>query len=295
LQKSLSSPDISIIVPVYGHWHLIPILLECIKNQTLEKSKFELLIVDNGSSFIPQDIELPEWASMLFCHHPGSYAARNKGIRHARGKILAFTDADCRPYPEWLKSALADYDEYNGHDVILAGKIQVEPENRNKMSSSEVYEVTLGLKQERYVRHGFGITANLFVPQKIMQNAGGFDEKRFSGADAEFCRRARALGAKLQYTEDAAIIHPARRTWKELVIKKRRVKGGQVTGGSKRRRFIYIIRTLIPPVIAWYYALSSKSVSLNQRVFVCWLQTKLWIIEIKELFTLLAWARPVRR
>jgi glycosyltransferase involved in cell wall biosynthesis len=94
--------DYSVIVPVFNHWQLIPLLLDLLKNQTIPDSRFEIILVDNGSDHIPEIDDLPGNTRIIGCSTPGSYAARNEGIKHAKGRILAFTDADCRPAPCWL-------------------------------------------------------------------------------------------------------------------------------------------------------------------------------------------------
>ncbi|MDX2028161.1 MAG: glycosyltransferase family A protein [Alphaproteobacteria bacterium] len=290
--QSVTHLNLTVIVPVYNHWHLVPELLACLESQTLDKSRFELLLVDNGSDSVPT-LALPEWARLLVCPTPGSYAARNEAIRQARGPLLAFTDADCRPRPQWLEKGLAECRA--GHMAgIVAGGISVEPEDWNRISLYEIYDVALGLPQKRFVRYGFGVTANLFVPRAVIDKVGPFESKRFSGGDAEFCRRATSLGVALSYCEDASIMHPARRSWRELESKLRRVKGGQLAAGPLKRRVIYAVRTVMPPAVAWLYAMAAPRLSFRQRLLVCWVQFRLWFVELSELFRLLRGKRPVR-
>lgn len=279
--------DISVIVPVYNHWHLIPELIDCLRNQSLGTDSFELLLVDNGSDYVPEESALPSFARLLHCATPGSYAARNEGIRNARGELLTFTDADCRPEPQWLEEGLTAFRSAGRTDVIVAGGISVVPANPDAPTTYELYDMTLGLPQARYVRRGYGITANLFVPRVVIDRVGAFDENRFSGGDAEFCRRAVRRGVGLKYCAKASICHPARSTWDDLVIKARRVKGGQLTAGPRRSRIIWAVRTVIPPVWAWLNALRAKRLSPKQRLVVCVLQGRLWFVEIAELVRLL--------
>ena len=73
-----------------------------LREQTYPADKTEIVVVDNTPEF-----ELSERAEMLaparVLHEPlkGSYAARNCGIDNSTGEILAFTDADCIPAPDW--------------------------------------------------------------------------------------------------------------------------------------------------------------------------------------------------
>lgn len=285
---------VSVIVPVYNHWHLVPGLLEHLEAQAFGPSGFELLLVDNGSDSIPETLFLPTWARLLCCATPGSYAARNEAIRHARGEVLVFTDADCLPHVQWLERGLQCWRASGNRLLIVAGGISVEPEDWQRMTASEIYDVALGLPQSRYVRRGYAITANLFVPRAVFDKAGMFDPTRFSGGDAEFCRRALLHGAQLEYCGSATVSHPARRNWLELKTKKRRVKGGQIAAGNVARRLYFLLRTLLPPVDLWWRIIRAPRLSVKQRLLACLLQGRLWGVELAEVFRLLCGASPIR-
>lgn len=292
----MSCPSVTVVVPVFNHWDLIPGLLEKLNEQTLDKDAFEFLIVDNGSEFLPQDLVLPRWARLMVCATPGSYAARNMGIRSARGALLAFTDADCLPSPQWLQRGL---DAYRGDllaDLLLvAGGVSMKPSDRLNMTRSEVFDVLMGLPQERYVRRGYAVTANLFVPAAAFMDVGFFDEARFSGGDAEFCRRAVSKGWQLQYCDAAEVVHPARKSWHELKLKQQRVKGGQLTSGTTSRRLMYAVAAFTPPLRQCFYALSSKKLTLKHRLSACRTLLQLWIVGISEVIKLLVGGKPERR
>src|SRR5690606_4863449 len=152
---------------------------------------------------------------------PGSYAARNLGAAAARGRLLAFTDADCRPAPGWLAAMAEAATRLPGR--LLAGPVRIvanEPPN-----AFEIYDRIRGIPQERYVRQGYATTANLAVPRPVFDALDGFDAARFSGGDADFCRRAGRAGHAVVLVPGAAVAHSARASWAELATKARRVKG----------------------------------------------------------------------
>lgn len=283
---------VSVIVPVYEHWDLIPALVDCLGAQTIGHDAFELIVVDNGSSHIPPADTDPVFMRRLHCETPGSYAARNTGVAAARGSILAFTDADCRPEPGWLGEGLRCLEDGN---TIVAGNVRIELEHDGEPNDAELYDLVMGFPQAAYVRRGYGVTANLFVPREILGRAGGFDEKRFSGGDAEFCRRAGRMGARVVFCGNATVVHPARKRMEELVRKVRRVKGGQLASGPVRRRLLYLGFTFAPPVRAWSRALRSGRVSVGGRFRVCLVQARLWWVGMLEAFRLLAGQAVERR
>ena len=96
----MSPKFVSVIIPVYNDLKLLSTCLECLDRQTYPKTRFEVLVVDNGSDLPVQPI-VSRYSNVKLEKEsmPGSYAARNRGIAAARGEILAFTDADCRPSP----------------------------------------------------------------------------------------------------------------------------------------------------------------------------------------------------
>ena len=285
-------PKISVIVPVYNHWHLIPNLLNCLEKQSLNVEKFEILLIDNGSSNVPNIGALPSNVKFLQCMKPGSYAARNMGVNHAKGELLAFTDADCQPTSDWLTNALARYKE-NGM-MLISGGVQIIPVDWTNMTVSEMHEVALGIPQESYAKKGYGATANLFIPRVLFEKYGLFDEKRFSGGDGEFCRRVARSGIVLLYCRDALVNHPARREWHELVAKKCRIKGGQLTVGTKKQRLTWIFRTLVPPVYRWKKIFLSSKLLTSQKFLVCWVEVKLWLVEMGEMLRLFIGYKPRR-
>lgn len=284
----------SIIVPVYNDWHRVPELLERLKRQTLDPESFEIILVDNGSErFDPPD-SLPPKARIEICTTPGSYAARNHGIEQARGEWLAFTDADCRPKPDWLQNLLeatnARNDETTNRQTdkptkrqnaptILAGAVQMvadhDPPNR-----WETYDLVRGIPQAWYVRRGYAATANLAVPATLMASLGCFDAARLSGGDADLCRRARAAGARLEYVATAAVEHPARSSREEVLAKAKRIKAGQVAAGDWPRR----LRTLLPPVIEIWKHLRSAQWPLKYRLTAVAVELRLWPTEFRQAF-----------
>lgn len=290
----MSTPVVSVIVPIFNHWALVSALLKRLELQAVDDGFFELLLIDNGSDFIPDDLALPSWARILLCETPGSYAARNVGVRAAQGRVLAFTDADCLPDPEWLRLGLGRL-ECADERTLVAGDVRMEPQDWASMSSAEAYDVVMGLPQARYVSHGYAVTANLFIPASAFEQVGLFDERRFSGGDAEFCRRAGAQRWTLLFCAEAVVVHPARQHWIELKTKQRRVKGGQLTAGSMRRRLLYGVATVMPPLRQCYFALSSDRLRPTARLRVCLVLLRLWGVGLSEMLRIFLGGLPERR
>lgn len=151
---------VSVIVPVYEQWHLVPELLNCLTEQSLPRGDFEVLIVDNGSKnlLVPQVV--PDNVHVMSCERPGSYAARNRAAVEAIGDYLAFTDADCQPSPTWLENLLGAAANSKNVHGLWAGAIDVVSDGDDP-NIFEAYDMVRGIPQERYVGRGYAATANL--------------------------------------------------------------------------------------------------------------------------------------
>src|SRR5690606_32820954 len=125
---------------------------------------------------VPSQEEMPDFVTLLSCTTPGSYAARNMGLRHARGELLVFTDADCQPHADWLQSHWDAFVQH-GVDTLNAGAVTVAKLTPGKPNDYELYDSYLGIPQERYAtQRGYAVTANLAIPHKVFERVGGFDE-----------------------------------------------------------------------------------------------------------------------
>ena len=94
----------SIIVPIYNSQRVIQRCLEALANQTVPRQQYEILVVDDGSTEpVPQSLETNPDIHLIRIPHGGPAVARNAGVAAARGDIVAFTDSDCAPAPDWLE------------------------------------------------------------------------------------------------------------------------------------------------------------------------------------------------
>lgn len=229
-------PDVSVIIPVRDDTERLLRCLERLEAQSYRAESVEVIVVDNGSRE-PLAGRVPARAGLKVVSEPrfGSYAARNRGAREARGTVLAFTDSDCLPEPGWLEMGVAVLMETP--EALIAGHIEVFPRNASAPTAVEQYEMMFAFRQKRYAEEfGFGATANVFVNRHVFESAGGFVETLMSGGDHDFGARLDAAGHPILYCAGAVVRHPARRTWSELYAKTVRTTKGRLQRGSAVRR-----------------------------------------------------------
>src|ERR1041385_3101855 len=94
---------ISVIIPFHNEIDALKLCLRCLGEQTYPQADFEIIAVNNAAIRVPPDVVAANPRGLWLAEPlPGSYRARNRGMRHAQGEIIVFTDADCRPAATWL-------------------------------------------------------------------------------------------------------------------------------------------------------------------------------------------------
>lgn len=219
--------SVSVVVPFLNARKTIIGCVESLLAQSYEGS-IEIILVDNNSN----DGSLEEVESYLnkksiksvkliprFSKR-GVAAARNAGIREAKGEILAFTDADCIAHKDWIKNLIQGYiDELNG---AVAGGIQgYNPQNLFEKFSSVFTLKSLpkpGIFTRFPILHGGFAHANFSVRRWAIKKVGFLDESvQFGWEDYGFCARVYKNGYKINYVPGALIYHRHRSTLKGLV------------------------------------------------------------------------------
>ncbi|RCW76037.1 glycosyltransferase [Pseudorhodoferax soli] len=219
---------ISVIVPTYRDGHAAVQTADAIR--TLLREGDELLIIDNGSE--AEHVQVCQafanrhaWTPIriLVCGQRGSYAARNLGVEHAQGEILAFTDAGCLPAASWL-SAVRDHFATRDESRVT-GPIEMTYAGAHP-SLVELVDARMHLNQDGYAAQGWAATANLAIRRDALLALGGFDPTLHSGGDVEFGMRAMASGHQIGWSSAMVVRHQARATVQELLTKRRRVRAG---------------------------------------------------------------------
>jgi glycosyltransferase involved in cell wall biosynthesis len=212
-------PLFSVIIPHLNQPEELDACLSSLQAQALEGFSFEIIVVDNDSRSLPAKIT-DRYPGTLLLREPtsGPGPARNRGVQSARGKILAFIDADCRANPNWLRSALQAL-EQSPPRTILGGDVQIWHEPNSVVTAVEAYESVFAYRFKLYMeQHGFCGTGNLVVLRTDFESIGQFRGIEVA-EDIDWGNRALAVGYCFRYVPSMIVYHPPRKSFRELCVK----------------------------------------------------------------------------
>jgi glycosyltransferase involved in cell wall biosynthesis len=152
----------SVIIPARNAAGTLAATLDAVAAQDL--SDHEVIVVDDGSTDETAEIAQSR-PGVTFLRGPGAgpAPARELGVRSSAGRILAFTDADCVPSPDWLRRGV----EATSDAGIVQGAVRAATIERR-----HPFDRTVSI--DRFT--GLFECANLFVTRTAFDAAGGFED-----------------------------------------------------------------------------------------------------------------------
>lgn len=276
-----SLPFVSVIIPVFNDGERLKRCLQALKQQTYPSDLFEIVVVDNGSDPAQNIPDIAkQFGQAIFTHesHPGSYAARNKGISCAKGTAIAFTDADCIPATDWIEQGVQLLLQ-TPHVGLVGGKIECSFVDPTQPTPVELYEsLWYPLPQQEFVeKHHFAATANLFTWAEVLRQVGEFDATLKSNGDRQWGQRVHQAGYTLIYGESVQVTHPARHNLPELHRRARRIIGGRydlhqkASFWQRQQFFVFtVLQYAIAPfvMIGFNFLLDRRLKTLEQKFHV---------------------------
>jgi glycosyltransferase involved in cell wall biosynthesis len=226
-------PGVTVIVPVWNARSSIGPLIESLLATDYPPECREILIIDNGSTDDTREVVHRFPVTLLVEDGSrSSYAARNLGVKNARHKFLAFTDADCTVTRDWIREGVRTLQETPAD--LAGGRIRFV--TSSPPQAAEVFDAIAHMRNESLIAEGRGaVTANLFVRASVFTACGPFPNEVKSGSDLAWTREAARKGHTLIFAPDAVVLHPARRLC-SLLAKASRVGEGSVESSFREKR-----------------------------------------------------------
>lgn len=195
---------VTVVIPAYNEAQYLAGCLACLDRQTLARSEFEVIVVDNGSTDATPEIarqagsRVGAEVRLLILPKTSISAVRNFGAAQARGEVLAFLDADCVPDPDWLELGLRLAPKagvWGAHYRI--------PEDATWVGRTWFdYQAKVVGGPATFLPGG-----DMFFWRKNFEAVGGFNETARTSEDVELCARVRAAGMPVLAMPELAVVH----------------------------------------------------------------------------------------
>jgi mycofactocin glycosyltransferase len=188
--------DISLIIPTCNRRESLRRTLASLER--LAPAPQEVIVVDDASDDGTSDMvaaAFPHVTLLRRSTRGGPAAARNQGVRAARGELIAFTDDDSIPPVDWLARHAAYYSDPR---VGAVGGPSIPPRPNFFDKFDMARDLSFYFGEPRRIEsitgwEGLG-TGNMTVRRSLFDQVGYFDEAFLTGADPEFSRRVVRLG-----------------------------------------------------------------------------------------------------
>ncbi|MDP8299341.1 MAG: glycosyltransferase [Candidatus Tantalella remota] len=220
--------DISVSIITYNRKDLLRDVIRSLEEQSYPKDKYELVIVDDGSTDGTQEV-MEELIEGSFCNirylrqdvNRGKSAVRNISVENAKGEIILFLEDDTIADPRLLEEHIKSHRSEPGEKIAVAGlEIVKEISIRTpfgrylKQSSKRFFDNVHDLIEtgDKDMFKGF-ITFNLSIHRSFLMEEGMFDPAfKYFCEDIELGYRLSKKGLKMKYNPDACIfnVHPPR-------------------------------------------------------------------------------------
>jgi GT2 family glycosyltransferase len=202
--------NVSVIVPAYNSENTLVDCIGSLLRVHYSREQVEFIFVDNASTDRTKTI-LASYAGLIrviFENKRGAAAARNAGLRHARGKVIAFMDADCVADPDWLQNLIVPLHDPNVG--IVGGRILAQkPATKIEAFGETIHDHHLSIN---VWKPPYAITANWSSPLAVLERVGFFDEKFLRSQDCDLSYRILQAGYKLVYQPEAVVYHKNEKT-----------------------------------------------------------------------------------
>ena len=225
----------SVVIPTYRRPEVLLRVLEGLARQT-DPPSFEVVVIDDGSG--------DGTAARLGAYRPshpfrfatqansGPAAARNAGVRLARGSTILFLGDDTVPEPPLLAVHAAAHAERRPYPVAVLGYTTWPADRRVSPFLTQINEYGLQfgyrlIQDPESVPFNFFYTSNISLPRSLLLDAGLFDTTFPHAAweDIEMAYRLTGAGMRIVYRPAAVARHYHDITFASF--RKRQEKSGQ--------------------------------------------------------------------
>lgn len=201
------SPTVSVIIPTYNRAHVLGRSIQSVLNQTYQD--FELIVVDDGSSDNTEEVVRNfNDIRIKYIRHDknrGLSAARNTGIKAARGQYIALNDDDDEWLPHHLEKSVSAFRKASPQiGVVYSGYLNREGGRETYVSAPKTARIETNVHAS-LLRGNFVGVGTAVMRRECFAKAGLFDECCPSAEDWEFWLRV-AKYYHFKYIDEPTVI-----------------------------------------------------------------------------------------
>lgn len=182
---------VSVIIPTYNRADLVREAIQSVLDQTYQN--FEIIVVDDGSTDGTEQVLAPYKDRIIYIYqeNQGGAAARNTGIKVAKGEYIAFLDSDDLWFPQKLEKQVEILDKNQDISVVYSNIIKIDENNKiigrgskdNRFLSGYIFREVLLRKA------ACAFLQTLLVRKICFEEIGYFDEKLKKAHDRDMILR----------------------------------------------------------------------------------------------------------
>jgi cellulose synthase/poly-beta-1,6-N-acetylglucosamine synthase-like glycosyltransferase len=207
---------ISVIIPAYNSEKTLPYTLRSLQNQTLPRKLYEVIVVDDASTDGTGSVAREFGVRYRRQNKEGPAAARNFGVRIARGDVVLFTDSDCIPREDWIEKMVQPFEDPKVAGV-MGRYLTRQKEYAARFVQLEFEERFNILKKADNIDLVPSFAAAF--RREVFEEVGGFDAHYplANNEDVELSYKIASRGYKMVFSNDAIVYHRHPATWKKYI------------------------------------------------------------------------------
>jgi glycosyltransferase involved in cell wall biosynthesis len=217
MSTATQTPQVSVIIPAYNGDRYIVQAVESVLCQTF--TNWEIIIVDDGSSDRTYQVLQPylDRISYIYQENQGVAAARNRGIKEAKGDLIAFLDQDDFFLSDKLASQVALFRSSPSLGIVNSGWHLVNEQGKT-ISDITPWECFPKLDLETLIVYMPILPSAMMFARKWLELVGGFNSEFDSVDDSDLVIRLLVLGCEADWLPQVTVCY--RQHDKNVSIKK---------------------------------------------------------------------------
>lgn len=219
-------PRITICICTYNRYDVLPKAIESAKEQSIDKSMYRIVVVDNSpdhekAAQVGKHYHSPPFLDYRIEKTPGLSNARNVGAKECGTEFIAFMDDDAIASKDWLKNLLYGFDSFGKDVSVVGGRVDpiweiARPLWLGDQLVSYVSVVDWGGEPRIAAPNEWFAGTNIAFHTKTILDAGGFDVKLgrigggatlLSNEEIVIMNHLREQGKNAVYVPEASVRH----------------------------------------------------------------------------------------